>query len=445
MCDVATFGQEVQSFPNTVTCDVNTRTFEEDPSSTTIDCQTYDVTCGNLADYYDIGADVQANCVRFGSRRANFDKCALQCNETGKYPTQFDEITCNVDTEEFVQPTNNPIRCEDTKCGNPDDWVFGADYADMTKTCDYKDATGNHECLIECMVGANPGFVIDADKNAFTNIVCDSNRVLIPGSGFVTLQCAETPCGKLADNANVNSAVQVDCTADKCDFICASPSTMPSYKSLTCVGSDYAHAEGSDVNEITCVPLQDTPCGNLSPTFNYDASLVDPNCSDFNSIYQTDLHQCHPVCTDPARPVLVSDPVIGCENGAFTNANTNIQCRETVCGDVDSKFSVGAGVVRTCDTAGVCTFSCSDTAKTANVAEVTCDVASGNFLDVVLFAGTKNPITNPAIVCEVRGETRCGDAADFTNTLAGVQIACDYDTSNCALTCDPAIGSTQYH
>ena len=436
MCDTATFGQEVQSFPSTVTCDVTTRQFKEDPTTTTIDCQTYDVTCGNLADNYDIGADVQANCVRFGSRRANFDKCQLQCNTTGKYPTQFDEITCNVDTGDFVQPMDKPIRCEDTKCGNPDDWVFGADYASMTKTCDFKDATGNHECLIECMIGVNPGFVMDTDKNAFTQIVCDSNRVLMPASGDVTLQCAETPCGKLADSANVNPAVQVDCTADLCTFSCASAITMPSYKTLACSGKDYAHADGSDVNEITCVPVQDSPCGDLAATFTFDAALVDTNCSAFNSIYQTSLHECHPTCTDPAKQVLVSDPVISCENNAFLNTNLNIECRETKCGDVDQKFTVGAGVTRSCDASGVCTFACTDNSLTPNVAEVTCDSVSKTFLDVVLFAGTKNPITNPTIVCEDRQETRCGNAADFTNVLSGVVINCDYDTSNCALTCD---------
>ena len=46
------------------------------------------------------------------------------------------------------------------------------------------------------------------------------------------------------------------------------------------------------------------------------------------------------------------------------------------------------------------------------------------------------PYIKPTIICEVRDEVSCGNAADFTNVGNGTVISCDYSTSTCSLSCD---------
>ena len=439
ICDQAVYGSEVQSSPSTVTCDVNTRTFVE-ALDTAFECQLYDVSCGNLVDNYNIGSGINSNCVKFNSKRSNLDVCSLTCNDTSLYPTVTDTINCDIDTLQFVEANDTAITCETTKCGNPDGWNFGADYAAMTKTCDMKD-TGNMDCLMTCSVGTEAGFVLDADGNNFETVTCGADRVLFPAAGAVALSCAETPCGKLSSNVNIDAAtVTATCDASGCTFTCADEGTMPSYAGLACAADDtYTHMDGSDTNAIACVTEIETPCGDVADAFTYEAADINLNCNAFNSVYQTSAMNCTPTCVD-ATKILIGDSTITCENTAFTNANKALACKSTTCGDVSDKFTVAAGVSHTCDTAtGVCSFTCDTPGELPLVNEVTCNAATSLFDDVILWPTTANPVTNPTIICEVRDEVPCGNAADFTNVGAGTVITCDYAASSCALSCDASV------
>ena len=437
VCDQAVYGTEVQSAPATVTCNVNTRQFNE-ALDTAFECQLYDVSCGNLADNYNISSSVQSNCVKFNSKRANLDVCTLSCTDTSLFVTVTDTISCDVDTLQFVDANDTAISCEETKCGNPDTWNFGADFATMTKTCDPKN-TGNIDCVLSCSIGTDAGFVLDVDGNSFSTVVCQADRVLLPAEGAVSLSCAETPCGKLSTNTNINPAVTATCDAAGCTFACPVNGTMPSYSALTCGNSGYNHVDGSDINPIECVAAQDTPCGDVSSTFTYDAAEVNLNCDAFNSIHQNAAMTCSPTCIDPTK-ILITDSTLTCENKAFTNTNLNIWCKSTTCGDVTDKFTVAAGVSHTCDTGtGICSFTCDVVGELPLVNQVTCNAQTNVFDDVTLWPTTPNPVLNPTIICEVRDEVPCGNAADFTNLGNGTVVTCDYASSTCSLSCDSSV------
>jgi hypothetical protein len=436
VCDPAVYGAEVQSAPATVTCNVNTRQFVE-ALDTAFECQLYDVTCGNLVDNYNIGSGVNSNCVKFNSKRSNLDVCTLTCNDTSLFTTVTDTINCDIDLVQFLEPNDTAITCEATKCGDPDTWNFGADFAAMTKTCDMKQ-TGNMDCILTCSIGTNAGFVLDTNGNSFGTVVCQADRALLPADGAVSLSCAETPCGKLSTNTNIDAAVISTCDAAGCTFACPNNSTQSSYAGLTCGASGYDHTDGSDINPIACIATQDTPCGDLSATFAYDPAEVNVNCNAYNSVYQNAAMNCTPSCTDPTK-MLITDSTITCENKAFTNTNLNIWCKSTMCGDVTDKFTVGTGVSHTCDNTGVCSFTCDTIGELPLVNQVTCNAQTNLFDDVTLWPNSANPVLNPTIICEVRDEVPCGNAADFTNVGNGTVVTCDYASSQCTLSCDSSV------
>ena len=398
-----------------------------------------ELSCGNLVDYYTIDNSINSNCVKFNKECGSVDVCTLTCNDTALFPTFTDTINCNIDTLQFEEPNDSAITCATTKCGNPDEWDFGTGYSAITKTCDMK-SSGNVECIMSCSIGPDAGFVLDVDNNQYETVVCQADRVLLPSAGSVALSCAETPCGKLSSNVNIDvNTVTATCDTFGCAFSCAVNGTMPSYAALACADDAYTHVDGSDSNEIVCIATQDTPCGNLDTIFNYDAAQVKLNCAQFNSVYQNTAVNCNPSCVDPTK-ILTTDSTVTCQNKEFTNTDLNIQCKSTACGDVSDKFTVGTGVSHTCDkNTGKCDFTCDTPDELPLVNQITCNQQSGLFDDVILWPTTENPITNPTIVCELRDEVPCGNAADFTNVGSGTVITCNYAPSTCTLSCDGTI------
>ena len=394
-----------------------------------------DTYCGDTSQFTNVAANTSFVC------DANTQVCSVVCDpnvygtEVQSSPTN---ITCNVDTRQFNEALNTAITCDETKCGNPDAWNFGVDYASMTKTCDMKN-NGNMDCILTCSVGTDTGFVLDVDGNAFSTIVCQSDRTLLPAEGAVSLSCAETPCGKLSTNTNIDPAVTATCDSTGCTFDCSVTGTMSSYSALACDNNGYNHVDGSDINPIQCVATQDTPCGDISTTFTYDPAEVNLKCAAFNSIHQNGAVTCAPTCTNPTKSV-ITDTTLTCENQAFTNTNLNILCKSTTCGDVADKFIVGSGVSHTCDaTTGICSFTCDIAGELPLVNQVTCNAQTNVFDDVTLWPNSINPVLNPTIICEVRDEVPCGNAADFPNVGNDTVITCDYASLTCSLSCDGSV------
>ncbi|CAG5094883.1 Oidioi.mRNA.OKI2018_I69.XSR.g13934.t1.cds [Oikopleura dioica] len=430
ICDTAVYGDAVQADPVKISCNPSTGLFVE-AADIEMECSLYDVTCGNLEDFFGIGAGVVSTCVKFGEARQNLDVCTMTCSDASLFAYPYEVIRCDIDTELFVENTGVNVTCEETRCGDPKNFDYGAGFKDIDVSCDVQaDAT---KCSLTCAFGANAGFVIDTAKNPFAEVICDNTGTLMPESGSVEIVCAETPCGQLATEF-VGFSVDASCNATYCDFSCADPAQMPSYFNAACDGTSYTHVFGSESNALTCIPKQDSPCGNLADTFTYDPAAIDLGCEAFVSVYQTTPHVCAPSCVDTNK-VLVTDAEITCEANAFTNTLTDIMCKDTMCGDLSDKWTVEAGVVATCTESG-CEFSCEDAAEQPFVSSITCDVATRTFEDVVLWPDSASPVTNPVIKCEVRDDTPCGNAADFTNLLNDTVINCDWDTATCQVICD---------
>merc|ERR1719223_619479 len=259
ICDTAVYGNEVQADPVKIACNPSTGAFVE-AADIEMECSLYDVTCDNLEDFFGIGAGVVSTCTKFGEARQNLDICTMTCSDASLFPYPYDVIRCDIDTELFVETTGVNLTCEETKCGDPNNFDYGAGFKDIDVSCDVQpDAT---KCALSCAFGANPGFVIDTAKNPFAEVICDDGT-LKPDSGSVEIVCAETPCGQLATEF-VGFSVDASCNATYCDFSCADPAQMPSYFNAVCDGTSYAHVFGSETNALTCIPKQDSPCGNVA-------------------------------------------------------------------------------------------------------------------------------------------------------------------------------------
>jgi len=429
ICDTVHYGNEVQADPLKIVCNPTTAAFVE-AADLEMECSLYDVTCGNLEDFFGLGAGVVSTCTKFGEARQNLDICTMTCSDASLFAYPYDVIRCDIDTEQFVEVTGVNVTCEETKCGDPHNFDYGAGFKDIDVSCDIQpDAT---KCALSCAFDANPGFVIDTAKNPFAEVICDDGT-LKPDSGSVEIVCAETPCGQLAIEF-VGFSVDASCNATYCDFSCADPAQMPSYFNAECDGTSYTHVFGSDTNALTCIPKQDSPCGNVADSFTYDSAAIDLGCADFVSVYQTTDHICLPSCVDTNK-VLVTDEELTCSAGAFTNTLTDILCKDTMCGDLSDKWTVEAGVVATCTESG-CEFSCDNAGEQPFVSSITCDVATRTFEDVILWPNSASPVTNPVIKCEVRDDTPCGNAADFTNLLNDTVVDCDWDSATCQVICD---------
>jgi len=396
--------------------------------------RTGETSCGDVSSNFPLGAGVSYSC--------EDNVCTMTCDgETFPFPSST--IICNLGV--FSPAATTPIDCKSTQCGDPVDWGFGDEYLNMDVTCGQENSRSLAICNVDCTVNGNPGFSMDMDGNEFTTIVCQDDGTLLPAASSITLQCAETPCGALADDFTMGN-VTSSCSETGCSFSCANPSEMPSYTSIQCNG-EYQHVHGSDSNAIDCIQAKETPCGDPSEYFTYNEN-VDIVCDPFESFYQSSETTCAVTCKNDL--VLVGDDTLRCENGNFQNSNTALTCKETACGNVNDTFTVDSDVTVTCDD-NECSMGCSTGGEMALVESVVCNITSGQFIDVVLWPSSPNPMTNPTLSCDVREETMCGNGNQFTNVSAGTVIQCDYDTSCCHLSCDdtlpfhaqPNIQSTQ--
>ena len=385
-CELTCVDDNLIPFPfSRITCDM----VVPEPADKALGCAV--TGCGDPSNW-DYGAgfsDVNVTC------HGLTGICDLTCVSTPDRPFPYPVTQVECTTHVLTPSAGSNITCESTKCGNPDGWNFGAEYSAMTKSCDLKN-NGNMDCIVTCSIGNDAGFVIDADGNSFNTVVCQDDglsRILLPSAGSISLLCAETPCGKLSTNVNIDPAVFAICDATGCTFACPG-GTMPSYAGLTCGNNGYDHVDGSDINPINCVATQDTPCGDVSSIFAYNPAEVNLNCASFNSIHQNSAMHCGPTCSDPTK-ILITDSTLTCENKAFTNTDLNILCKSTTCGDVAVKFTIAAGVSHTCDTnTGICAFSCDNSGELPLVTQVTCNQQTNNFDDITLWPNNTNPLLN---------------------------------------------------
>ena len=421
------------------TCDINqSDDWQHDPIDRNFVCMDFETACGNIESTFTLTDGATVDCLEVN----DVGTCIFSCpDDKLSYP--LTGVSCNAQTGQWNEAAAT-ISCKDTRCGDTADWNFGSDWGDVEANCDYSHIDDRSTCNLDC----SSGFPYPVDI-----IACNSAGETVPEQDQ-EIYCADTPCGNLDDFFNVNmNGMQQSCDENGCELSCSNPNKIPSVRNIACVGTQFQFADGLDGSTtIQCVARQDTPCGNLFDSFDFENTIL-VQCDEFNSITQNGAvscsFMCDPTMTDVGDAVVPENQIV-CENGEYNIDPANAEefvCADqtTVCGGPEDNFVVTNSTGVSFDCVGNnCAVICNDASlPRPNVAAVTCNPFTQEFRDVTIFSGTDFPVVNPDIECRAKEDTYCGNPEDTVpHNASAVAFDCDYDTGKCQVVCGG--GETSY-